>query len=84
MGNDTETTKFQAKILAKAKIGPDSADTLKVMSYIEPGVKLSSALGAASDQGLAQAGPGEGLVDRLERGLEAKAAKGDAILDVVS
>jgi hypothetical protein len=84
MDNEKEMTKFQAKILAKAKNGPDSADTQKVMSYIEPGVKLSSALGAVNDQGLAQAGPAEGLVDRLERGLEANAAKDEAILDVVS
>jgi hypothetical protein len=84
MDKQSEPQEFKAKPLAQAKIGPGPADTQKVLCYLEPGVKLSSALGTVNEKGLAAASRVRGVVDRREeKGLKACPA-GAKILDVVS
>ncbi|MDR1578107.1 MAG: hypothetical protein LBT86_07775 [Deltaproteobacteria bacterium] len=78
MENNTDARQFRARCLAPAKTGADVADTLKVINYLEPGVKVSAL--SLRDRGLAN-NDSEPLVDGLER---EQILTGKKMLDVFS
>jgi hypothetical protein len=83
MDKQVETTVFRAKSLKEIQDPPDS--TMKIKSYLEPGVKLSSAIGRFEpSRGLAVSQDPNEVVNHLEKGLRADRGENQKILNVVS